>query len=346
MLGYMAIVTRMDGVKDISEVHRITYKKAKENIPAQDYKQLVDSPGPRAKLAADPLLFERLLPIYIIKPLYTLSVYFFYKAGLNLPAATTAPSLVAFFLIGLLVFHWVKKYLKTAFAFLTSLLIMTSVFMIAVARLSTPDTLSAFFLLAAFYFILEKPNMPRLFLFLILAVFTRADNVITSFMIISFLTLGGKWEKRITKQQYFLMILGLAGAYSIIMFQARQFGWGFAYYPEYIKHMNFGRDFNAPFSLSEYFSYMFSKAVTGLISSQFTFFMFLAALILFQPFTSRLRSFSFDQMLVLLLASIMAIRFLLLPDLSDRFYISFYLVILFILIRKIKNYLNIARLDK
>ena len=338
MLGYMAIVIRMDGIKDNAEVHRITYKTAKENIPAPDYKQLVDSSGPRGKLAGDPFLFGKILPIHVVKPLYTWFVYIFYKAGLNLPAATVAPSLAAYFLTGLLLFHWMKKYLRPLFAFFTSLLLMTSIFIIATAKLSTPDMLSAFFLATAFYFILERPDMRWLFLFLLLSVFTRVDNIITSFFIISFLFVTDKWSIKITKKQYALMLFFLASAYLIIVLPVRQLGWNVFYYSEYSKHMNFNRDFDKSLSLTDYFSYMSSKIVTGLVSSQFTFFMFLAALILFQPLPIKLRSFSFDQLLVLMLLIIIATRFLLLPDFSDRFYLAFYLVILFALIRKIKNF--------
>jgi hypothetical protein len=335
MLGYMAIIIRMDGTKDIKEVHRIVYKNASDNIPQRDFQKLVDTSGPRARFAADPHYFEKVLPIYIVKPLYTWLVYLSYKAGLNLPAATVFPSLIAYFLIGLLLFHWLNKYLKPVIAFLTALLIMTSVFMVASANLSSPDLLSAFFLFSAAYFILEKPDIRLAFLFLLLSILTRADNAITSFFIISLLSFSNKWARKITKVQYFLMVFILVGAYFVAICQVRQFGWSLFYYSQYIKHMDFNRDLDKAFTLADYFSYMYSKAITGLISSHFTFFMLLSSLIIFIPFPTRPKNLSFDQLFVLLLVLTILVRFVLLPDLSDRFYIGFYLVILVLLIRKL-----------
>jgi len=335
MLGYMGIIIRMDGTKDIKEVHRIVYKNASDNIPHRDFQRLVDTSGPRARFANDPFHFEKVLPIYIVKPLYTWLGYLFYKAGFTLPAATAIPSLVAYFLIGLLLLHWLNKYLKPSVAFLSALLFMTSVFMVASASLYTPDTLSAFFLFSAFYFILEKPDILPVFLFLLLSVLTRADNAITSFFIISLLGFSNKWTRKITKGQYLLMVFTLVGAYFVVIFPVRQFGWNLFYYSQYVKHMDFNRDFDTAFTLADYFSYMYSKAITGLVSTHFTFFIFLITLLIFIPFPTRFKNLSFDQLFILLLATTILIRFLLLPDLSDRFYIAFYLVILVLLIRKL-----------
>jgi len=131
-----------------------------------------------------------------------------------------------------------------------------------------------------------------------------------------------------------LAILGVS--YLLIILPVRQFGWSLFYYGEYARHMDFNRDFDKPLSLSDYFSYMYSKAVTGFVNSNFTFFMFLMLLVMFPV---RMHRLTFDQVLVLLFSIIILIRFILLPDLSDRFYISFYLVTLILLVRK----LNISR---
>ena len=155
------------------------------------------------------------------------------------------------------------------------------------------------------------------------------------FFIISLLSFSNKWSRKITKGQYLLMVFILIGAYFVAIFQVRQFGWSLFYYSQYIKHMDFNRDFDKAFTLADYFSYMYSKAKTGLISSHFTFFLFLASLIIFIPFPTRFNNLSLDQMFTFLIVATTLIRFVLLPDLSDRFSIAFYLVILVLLIRKL-----------
>src|SRR6266404_3077880 len=198
MLGYMALVVRMDQTRNIDEMHEITYYNARQIIPADKYRRLIDTPSFRKKFASDPSEFEKLLPIYVVKPLYVWICYLFYKSGFSLPAATVMPSIISYLIIGLFLFYWLNKYFRSSIAFLGSFLIMFSIFTVAIAGLSTPDCLSALFLFIASYFILEKRNLALMFSFFLLSIFTRVDNIITCFFIISFLMFIPKW-RRISK---------------------------------------------------------------------------------------------------------------------------------------------------
>ena len=42
MLGYMALVIRMD-THDLNEVHATTYEKARQDIPAEEYRKLTEA---------------------------------------------------------------------------------------------------------------------------------------------------------------------------------------------------------------------------------------------------------------------------------------------------------------
>ena len=97
MLGYMALVVRMDQTKDLGKVHTITYENARRIVPAEEYKKLTETPAFRKKFASDPLQFQKILPIYSVKPLYIGMCWLFYKAGFSLPAATVMPSILAYF---------------------------------------------------------------------------------------------------------------------------------------------------------------------------------------------------------------------------------------------------------
>jgi hypothetical protein len=339
MLGYMAHVIRLDQAADIDEVHRITYSHARQTIPAEEYIKLTSIPSFREKFATDPSQFKKLLPIYVVKPLYIWMSWLFYKAGFSLPAATVMPSIISYLIIGLFLLYWLKKHLKPGIAFLGGLLIMFSVFTVGVAGLSTPDCLSALFLFLSAYFILEKRNLALMFFFFLLSIFTRVDNIITCFFIISFLTFSEKW-KRINKTRYFLMLAILAIAYVCIIFPVTQFGWSIFYYSQYAKHIDFSKDFEQSVSLSSYLTLVHSKLVTALVSTHFTFFLFLGLLIIGNAGIS-FRKFTFDQSFLLLLVFVIFFRFLLLPDLSDRFYIGFYLVIIMLLVRKFSTRISI-----
>lgn len=333
MLGYMALVVRMDSTKDINKIHNIVYSTTKQSIPPGEYEKLTTTPAFRKNFEQEPSRFERLLPIYIVKPFYVWCAWVFYKAGFPLVEATVMPSIIAYLMIGLFLFYWLRKYLKNIVAFIAGLLIMLSVFTVTMTGLSTPDCLSAFFLLLASYFILEKQNLLWMFCFFLLAVFTRVDNGLTCFFIISFLTFSPR-VKRITKPKYLLMLGILAASYLIITWPVREFGWNISFYSQYAKQIDFSRDFNEPVSFSGYALLVYSKLITALISTHSTFFLFLALLTLGNPFVS-LKKLSFDQSFIMLLLLVIFIRFLLLPDLSDRFYFGFYLIFIILLVRKL-----------
>ncbi len=336
MLAYMAIVIKIDQHKDINQIHKITYDIARKDIPSTEYGYLITS-AYREKMAASPADFYAQLPFYAVKPLYIGMIYLFYKAGFPLPVSTVFPSVLAYFLIGLLLFYWLKKYTKPFFAFIAGLLIMYSPFMVNIARISTPDSLSAFLLFTAFYFIIEKPSIKRMFLFFILAIFTRLDNIITCFFILSFLLFSNKWQKRIRGYQYVLMLfLCVVCYFGITLITVHPFGWNILYYPTFVRYYNLPHQLDAVSPLKAYFALLYSQALTAIVFHDFTLFTLLVLLIV-SPFSELFHSLKFDQLFSLLLISIILVRFILYPDLADRFYISFYLCILVLLTKKYTN---------
>ena len=333
MLGYMALIIRMDTAHTMEEIHAITYSSARQTVPPDDFEKLTEALPYRKKFATDATEFKKILPNYIVKPLYLRLCWLFYKSGFPLPIATALPSIIAYVLLGLFLFHWFTKYLHIGIAFLGAALLMYSTIITGVARLSTPDCLSAFFLLAGSYFILERRNILLMFIFSLLSILTRVDNIITCFFIISFLTFSPKW-KSITIKQYFFMLGIFVATYVFIVLPVTQFGWSVLYYTQYSKHIDYSRDFDQPVSILSHLSLMYSKLTTAFISTHFTFFAFLALLVFINRRLS-LKNLSFDQAFLLVLILIGLFKFLLLPDLSDRFHLAFFLIIIMLLIRKL-----------
>src|SRR5829696_7723350 len=89
MLGYMALVLRMDNGYSIEQVHKLTYSTALLDIPQEEYRKLTETPSYRKKFETDPFEFKKILPNYIVKPLYTRLCWLFYKSGFPLPIATS-----------------------------------------------------------------------------------------------------------------------------------------------------------------------------------------------------------------------------------------------------------------
>jgi 4-amino-4-deoxy-L-arabinose transferase-like glycosyltransferase len=332
MLGYMALVLRIDQKSSIEEIHRQTYTITGQKIPATEFKKLTETPPYRKKFETDPGEFKKILPNYIVKPLYVWSCWLFYKSGVSLPMATVLPSIIAYLILGLFLFYWLSKRLSIYIAFAAALFIMLSTFVTAIARLSTPDILSALFVVIAFYFILEKRNLSLMFAFFLLSILTRVDNIITCFFILSFLTFSRKW-KRISIKQYLFATVMMAILYVFIILPVREFGWSIFYYSQYAKHIDYSRDFEQPVSFLSHLSLIYTKLVTAFVSTHFTLFAFMGLLVLANKKIS-INSLSFDQAFLLVLIFIGLFKFLLLPDLSDRFYMGFYLTIIILLVRK------------
>ena len=332
MIGYIALVIKMDQKVSVEEIHKTTYSQLLESLPAGEYERLTETPLYRKKFETNYSELEKILPNYIVKPLYLWACWLFYKCGISLITSTVLPSIISFLFLGLFLFHWFSKYLNPVVGLTGATLIMYSTFVTSIARLSTPDLLSSVFLLGGFYFILEKRSALWMFIFFLLAVLSRADNVILSFFIILFLTFSKKW-KAINLRQFFIMSACFAVTYLLIVLPVRQFGWSIFFYSEYVKHIDYSRDFDQPISLLAHLSLIYSKLVTAFVSTHFTFFAFLGLLVLFNRKFS-LKTLSFDQSFLLILCSVGLFKFLLLPDLSDRFYIGFYLVIIILLIRR------------
>src|SRR5689334_2500124 len=80
-LAYMGVVLGYDN-KNINVIHETVYEIAKQQMPPENYKELTDTLNPyKKRMVDDALNFHNEFPFYVVKPLYTGMVYFFYKTG-------------------------------------------------------------------------------------------------------------------------------------------------------------------------------------------------------------------------------------------------------------------------
>jgi hypothetical protein len=115
---------------------------------------------------------------YRVKPLYVLWVLLFHKIGFSYTHSTVYPSLLFFFLTGVTLWRFCGQFMDPVKTFLISLLSVCILPMHVLARLSTPDAMSCFFLLNALLFIYTGRNRMIWFCLLVLAVCARLDNII------------------------------------------------------------------------------------------------------------------------------------------------------------------------
>jgi len=342
MLGYMALVLKIDNA-DIIRAHDRTYSAAKNELPPAFYNILVDSNNMyRKKMKENPVAFNDHLPFYIIKPLYVGMVYLFYKAGFSLTKSTILPSIFSFIFISAILLFWLKKYLHWFYAFVLSLLAMLSPPLLSVAKLSTPDALSGLLLFSSFYFLLEKPKIIPLVLLMIISIFARLDNIIINIAILSLATFAIRSPLKISFRKYLLAYSALIISYLIISLSVGKYGWNISFYSTFAHYLtSTSFEFQETFNLKFYLHLIYSATVHGFYFSSIAF-LFIMLLLLFAYPASSLYNINFDQLFALLLFLVFILRLIIYPDISDRVYIAFYLIVTILLIRKITAKQNLV----
>ncbi|HLX92297.1 MAG TPA: hypothetical protein VKR32_11465 [Puia sp.] len=335
MIPYMAVVL-MNESNNIDEVHHVVYKTIKEQVPAGDYQLLIyGNVEMRKKSAESADYFKKQLPFYVVKPLYTRLVYWFYKMGFPLIKATVLPSVICYFFIGIVLYTWLSKYLNTIASLLIVLLLMIYKPFLAIGNISTPDCLSALILLIVFYFLAERKSLGLIFGLLAVAVFARLDNVIPAIAVLILLRFSAKWKTQLSNRQFFFAGLVICVCYLFVAFKARPFGWNILFYPSFLSHLNPTYNSSIPFSFSAYSSVVQTQIFDKMAYSELPIFFLLAMALLFDRNSSKLTDYSFERMLVGAVLLIIITRFLLQPIIADRFYVAYYATIFLLLVKRL-----------
>ncbi len=182
ILPYMALALSHT-VEDKDSVHSKVYNLIKEGqqrgeVTNGTFGNLTKKIPYRVQCYENADKFNAQLLYYRTKPLYNLLVYWLYTAGVPLIQATIIPSLVACFSILLALYAWMSLYTNRFMAAVVALLIALLPVFSELQNTSSPDALSAMFVLIAMYLFCAHKHGGWLFLCLALAVLTRIDNFI------------------------------------------------------------------------------------------------------------------------------------------------------------------------
>ena len=334
MLPYMGLVLQKD-FKNINTIHIQTFEELKRNVPQKDFSMLTDTSNPyRKKMFENAGEFYAQLPYYSIKPLYVDLVRLFFRMGISLPRATVLPSVLSYFLLGCLLLLWVSAYLRLPYAVIGCLLFMLTPPMFTAGALSSPDAMSAVFLLAAFYFVLVRPLVLPAFLFLLLAVWTRLDNVITAGLMVVLWNMNGGRPDRNRIIVSIAMLIVIAISYFTINSFASELGGKIELYNRFYRFPNMIPDYQSGFSFSTYLGVLYSRGISGIYNSNIIVCFLFVFLVLARSGRINIRRPDRNQWFVLAFIFIFAIRYLMYPEISDRFYLAFYLAIYAIFLEK------------
>jgi hypothetical protein len=260
----------------------------------------------------------------VVKPLYTLLAYSFFKLGLPVFKATVMPSVIAYFMTGFLLLVWLSKYLKLVPATIICLIIMLLPPIAEAAKFSSPDFLAGMLVFYAIYFLAEVGSINGFFIFSILSVLSRIDFILPLLILLISLTFLAK-SLSIGKMMFFMCIAMIT--YLLISSNASSYGWNIWYFPSFINTLNPRHDVGSVFTFKDYWEVLKAQVFTAIYYSHFAWLLLFSILTLLQYSANELKSRNQVQIVGSLLVAL-AIRFLLHPVIADRFYIGYYVAIL------------------
>ncbi|WP_026135877.1 hypothetical protein [Nafulsella turpanensis] len=331
MLAYMAIVQKMDGKSDVGQIHENTYQLAEESLSPDQFTELSTGTAYRKHLWQNPESFNEQLAFYVIKPLYLLSVFSFYKSGFNLLFATVLPSLVSYFLIALLVLYWLNRLIRSPWLCTwLSIFIMVSVPLVELGKSSAPDAISTLFLLLGCYLFVERTSLWSSSLFFILAIATRPDSIIL-ILLLFLLPFMGKWSKKVSPLALLLCMGIFFLAYLIPQLFLEDVSWTTLFHHAFIDRVLYPLSDPPTLSASAYLEVISENLVPQGYFTRMT----LMVIVLFAGMVGWRRvktrdynffNWSFNELFMLIIILTIIIRFFLFPAFLGRFMAPFLLL--------------------
>lgn len=155
-------------------VHRRTYEAAQAELPPERFAQLTGSGVLRAR-AEDPAAFHEHLPFFRSRVLYTLGIWSLFRLGAPLTDATWWIPLGCYALGALLFLAWAARWLPLALAALFALGLAATPALLNQAQLSTADGLATLLTCAGAWALLERRTFALGAGLLTLAIAARPD---------------------------------------------------------------------------------------------------------------------------------------------------------------------------
>lgn len=331
ILSYAALILKLDNA-DTANVYEKKFQILKKEIPAERYGQLIAKAHNKSLLNKGK--HNDHLPFYVVKPLYILCCFLFYKVSIPLGMSTVLPSVLAYIAVGILMFRWLKVYFSTVVTVCLCMMLMSWSVFLNMAKLSTPDAMSAFFVFAAMYYIIEKKHLTIGYLMLVLAIFTRLDNILlaTAIMVMLFFL----QREQFKTGKLLLALAGIAISFFVIAFMAWTQGWDLMFITSYFKRMNLSGQATEQFNFEEYFHMLSLGVIYALNKSHIAkmIVLMLAYLLLIKG------KWEIGKWVVFTLLVVIVARFFLHPLTVDRFYFGHYLVFIVLFLIGFRQFVN------
>jgi hypothetical protein len=200
MFPYMALAIQ-DNHIPFETTHRVVYEVARANMSAADFNAISER---QVSLRDDANKFDDALRYCDIKPGYVFTVKAFHKVGFNLLASTYLPSIISYFLLGILLLYWQPNQ-PGLLAQAAALLIMALPPVFQTARYSSPDILCTLLVTAGMLALIRGYRIGG-YALLLTAIPFRPDAVLYLF---ATLLVGSPKMKLQPVQALFVSLLGI-----------------------------------------------------------------------------------------------------------------------------------------
>jgi hypothetical protein len=170
---------------DIASIHQRVYaeldravpKTARDGLLGHELGAPEDQNKSRQERAANPYRFGQFLPFFAVRPLYNQTLWLVSKTGLGLVSSAILISTASYFLMGVLLFAWLRRYKPPVLCLALSLLLMLSPPLTVLGRDTTSDALATLVAFASLYLIFEKRQLLPGFALLLASIYFRTDFV-------------------------------------------------------------------------------------------------------------------------------------------------------------------------
>ena len=338
-LPYMALVLKLDGVENDSVRHAMAFTHAKEKMPEEYYRENVDNNNKyRQIMAEDYKAFTEQMPLYNIKAAYIAFVYLLYKFGIDLLTATYLPSLLAFYLIGWMLFFFISIRANDILAVIVAALFSLTPSALSVVALSSPDGFSAIFMLAGLMTVFINRKSRWMTIWFLMAVLSRRDNILFVGLLYASL-LFYEWRNKENVKIRIVEIAVFVLAYSVIGWFSGNPGWKATFMQSFAYKQPYFLSVDSGFKWEIYWDIL--DRVFVRLSNKSVLFFALCTLVLFGPFRKDQPKILFRmnifQLLFLIIVVVNIVRFFLFPDIHDRFYFSYFAMLCLIILESQVN---------
>jgi hypothetical protein len=293
------------------EVQRFVPRTEREGLLGHEVGAPSDQNKSRQERASNAYTFAEFLPLFAIRPLYNQTLWLVSKTGLGLVRSGLLISVTSYFLLGVLAFIWLGRYMSPVFTLAFSILLMISPPLMDLGRETTADPLATLVAFASLYLIFEQQRLFSGLVLLLASIYFRTDFVVLAGPVILACWLQRRielWKAAV------LSILAVASVLCINHF-AGDYGIGMLYYRNFTGVPVAPGEMTVRLSSRDYFVAL-RAGITLMMASFFLPFLLLGT-----------TGIALRQMRGLFAATLayVLLHFLILPNWQERWFGVFYL---------------------